>query len=210
MIALRWFLSASVLVVACAAAQAQTLRATTEDGRAVLLDPKGTWKFAPEGASEKKVQGAPYNVSPAAKERVAIPNLKAKVAYNEKRWKLLDKPLNQVASLSFRHANGDSYAMVIAERIEMPLQTLRNAAVENAKSAAKDLTIEREEHRTVNGRPVLMLQMSGTLQGIPFVYFNYYHAGPAGAIQFMSYTARNLFNESKADFEELLNGLLVE
>jgi hypothetical protein len=146
----------------------------------------------------------------SSKEKVQIPKLKARIAYNDARWKLLNKPLNEAASLSFRHASGDSYAMVIAERVEMPIKTLRDAAVENAQAAAHDLKVEREERRTVNGKSVLFLQMSGTVKGIPFVYYNYYHAGPVGSIQIISYTSRNLFDENKADFADLLNGLIVE
>lgn len=210
MFLLRLTAIALVLGLACAAAQAQSLRATTQDGREVLLDPKGTWKFAPAAVGKGPDAGAQYRVPAASKENVQIPKLKAKIAYNDKRWQLLNKPLNEVASLSFRHVSGDSYAMVIAERVEMPIKTLRDAAVENARAAAQDLKVEREERRTVNGKSVLFLQMSGTVKGIPFVYYNYYHAGPVGSIQIISYTSKNLFEENKADFADLLNGLLIE
>ena len=49
----------------------------------------------------------------------------------------------------------DLYGMAIVEAFEIPLETLRNLALENGKSVAPDLKVVEEEYRIVNGNKVL-------------------------------------------------------
>ena len=78
-----------------------------------------------------------------------------------------------------------------------------------ARNAAPDAQIVSQETRRVNGRDVMVLQIRGTLQAIRFVYLGYYYAGPEGTIQLLTYTAANLFDEYKPQFEQLLDGLTI-
>ena len=97
---------------------------------------------------------------------------------------------------------------MITEGIEIPLLSLRDIAIENARRAAPDLEIKKEEYRTVNGVKVLCLQMNATIRGIPFSYLNYYYSSKSGSIQLLTYTSANLFNGYRSRMEMLLNGLV--
>jgi len=96
--------------------------------------------------------------------------------------------------------------MLIAEKLEIPIESLRNIALQNAKNAAPDMRIIREEYRNVNGNNVLMMQMQGTVQGIKFTYYGYYYSSANGSVQFLTYTSQNLFEGYEGDMQELLNG----
>jgi len=52
-------------------------------------------------------------------------------------------------------------------------------------------------------------KIEGTIQSIPFKYYGYYWSGKSGTVQFLTYTAQNLFDEALPDFSELLNGFVV-
>lgn len=90
----------------------------------------------------------------------------------------------------------------------MPIQSLKEVAIENARSVAPDVKVVKEEYRNVNGLTVLFLQMNGTLKGIKFTYYGYYYSGTGGTIQFLTYTAQSLMDKYIADCELLLNGLV--
>jgi hypothetical protein len=77
----------------------------------------------------------------------------------------------------------DGYAMIIAERIEIPLGEIRQIALQNAREAAPDAKIIEEGRRRVNGADVLLLRMEGKASGIAFTYLGYYYGGPAGTVQ---------------------------
>lgn len=177
-------------------------RATTESGRQVLLFPDGTWKYAPTtstpGSHDRPAQ---------ATSEIALARGAASLYYDPAKWRRdeLDDPTR--ARLA--HVTGDGYAIIIAERIEMTLDALREVALSNARSAAPDAAITWEERRVVNGTEVLAARLRGTTQGITFVYFGYYYAGPQGTFQVLTYTSSNLFDEYRDDFEELLNGFVV-
>ena len=116
---------------------------------------------------------------------------------------------NADAMFEFQHRNRDAYAMVIAEKEKMSLKTLKRIAIQNVEAVGKKVRVVSEEKRLINGNEVLMLKISAVIQSIPFIYYNYYYTGKIGSIQFITYTGANLFEEYKADFEDLLNGFVI-
>ena len=108
-----------------------------------------------------------------------------------------------------RNKGEDLYAMIITEKFEIPISTLKDVALENGRDVSPDLKIVKEEYRNVNGLDLLLMQMDGTIQGIKFSYYGYYYSNESGTVQFLTYTSQNLLAEYKSDIEDLLNGLLV-
>lgn len=195
----------TALLLAPAAAPQADLKATTADGRKVILRSDGSWKFAEEAAKPTAAGNVPSFTRPAtATARVELIAGKATLAYDPKKWKENESDENNVTALV--HATGDGYAKIIAERIEMPLDAMRKVAVSNARDAAPDIELVRDEMRRVNGVDVLCLEMRGQVEGIPIVYFGYYYTGKEGSIQLLTYTGQNLIDEYQKDFEELLAG----
>lgn len=70
------------------------------------------------------------------------------------------------------------------------------------------MQVVKEEYRYVNGLKVLMIQMTGTIQGIRFTYYGYYYTSDNGTIQFLTYTGENLFEGYLKEIEPFLNGLV--
>ena len=54
------------------------------------------------------------------------------------------------------------------------------------------LRLSKSRYRIVNGIEVLMMQMSGTIQGMRFTYYGYYYSNSNGTIQLLTYTGENL------------------
>jgi hypothetical protein len=131
----------------------------------------------------------------------------AVLAYDPVKWTLAKG--DKAGRHQLNHREGDGYALIIAERLEIPMASLKNIVLENARTAAPDARIVRQEQRRVNGADITCMEIAGTTQGIKFRYFGYYYAGKAGTIQVITYTGENLFPEYRSDFEELLNGFMV-
>ena len=186
---------------------AATLEATTSDGRIVILNPDGTWKFKKQ---EVSAEGHRNLVKPAGSTKV-ITSKKGfcELWYNPETWTAQFGSKTDVAEFKLAHSSGDAYAMAIVERIQMPLASLRKIALDNAKASAPDAKITLEEERTVNGVKFLVLQIEGTIEGTPFKYYGYYWSGKAGTLQVITYTGQNIFDEMAKDFTTLLNGLVI-
>jgi hypothetical protein len=181
-------------------------KATTLSGKAILVFPDGTWRE--EQKTDFKFLDMGQRKPRAATAKASILKGKATIFYNPSKWKTKGK--EEGGRSSFTHVDGDAQAMIICERIQMPLETLETAALANAKGAAPDSAITRRETRKVNGLDVVMLQIQGTIQKTPFTYLNYYYSGEAGIIQVITFTSRNLFKEYQPDFEDFLNGITLE
>ena len=187
-------------------AQAQRVRATRPDGSAVWLNPDGPWTEAAEKKPGASALTAPRTKPVDATQTVTL--LKnATLSFNPAKWRQSEstKPNRQ----SFVHVNGDGYALIIAERIQMDPDSLVAMALTNARALSPEAHFLLDEHRVVNGTEVRCLQIGFITQGIAFRYFGYYYAGPAGTIQVITYTSDGLFAEFTPDFEDFLNGLEV-
>lgn len=132
------------------------------------------------------------------------------ITYDTNIWSLTKNPVGDAAEYSFDHIDGDVFALVIPERIQLDKDTLKEIALENAQEAAADMEIISEEKIEVNGENMTKMKMEGTIEGVRFQYYGYYYVGEAGSIQFVSYTSTNLMEEYEKDLTDLLNGLRIQ
>lgn len=185
----------------------ETTRAKTEGGKEVILYADGTWKYVPEASAATSPELA-HNKGALAKKLFKPERGSFGIWYDESKWreKRSTEP-DDKAHFSF--LAGDAYVMVIAEELAIPLVTLRNLAVANAKEAAPDAKVTKEEKRLVNGTEILMMKIEGTVQGIPFVYYGYYYGGKQGTIQIVGFTGQNVFAKYEAEFTKFLDGLEI-
>ena len=203
------FLICLINVLYCAA---QT-KAVTENGDEVILYTDKTWDYV--NAETEAVKEIPTNKTVFSKNKDASFLIKSKtvsnigIYMNPKKWMFKKADSDTEAEYSFQLKDKDAYGLIITERIEIPLETLKGIALENARKIAPDIKIVMEEYRTVNDRKILCLQMNGTTQGVKFSYFGYYFSSESGTIQFITYTSQNLLKEYKAELEEFLNGFTV-
>ncbi len=199
-------IAAIMLCFVTVSAYSQQQRARTADGKEVILYPDGTWKHV-----ETPVVHPPSSYSKPTSSNKLIKGKYGTygIWIDDKKWKKSEVQFSPQAEYSFVHTAGDGYAMIVPERIQMPLETLKSFALKNAQKAAPDARITFEEKRDVNDNKVLCMKIKGTIQSIPFTYLGYYYAGKAGTIQVITYTAQNLFAEFESDFTKFLNGFEV-
>ena len=189
-------------------AWAQDIKATTDSGRAVILKDDGTWSFARTSSTALAPSG-PHQKPASATHLVRSQRGGFGIWLDNSKWRIQKTRQSADTQFEFRHRKGQAYAMVIAERISMSLEALKMVAIKNVEAVGKKVRVVSEEKRLINGNEVLMLKISAVIQSIPFIYYNYYYTGKIGSIQFITYTGANLFEEYKADFEDLLNGFVI-
>ncbi len=186
------------------------VNAVTETGENVILYNDGTWKSAEiKTGWETRLDTLKYTKPNSANFQVKGERVNYSVWINSKKWQFKkDKSEDVPTEYKFTLAGQDAYAMLISERIEVPMESLKKIAIENAIEAAPDAKLIREEIRNVNGKNVCLLQIEGTISGIKFVYYGYYYSDADGTVQFIAYTSKNLFDKYKPDMEQLLNGFV--
>ena len=201
-------LAMALLTLISAKAQ---ISALTETGDEVVLYDDGTWKYLHDSTAQE--HEIPINETTFTKSKnssflVKSKNVNVGVWIHPKNWQFSKVDDASAQEFNFKRRGEDLYAMLITEKMQIPLQNLRTIAIENGRAAAPDIKVVKEEYRTVNGLQVLMMQLGGTIQGIQFRYFGYYFTSEKGTVQLISYTSENLFNEYKEEMEEILNGFV--
>jgi len=185
----------------------------TESGKEVLLFDDGTWKYVFDDPSGS-VKIDTIIMSKPKESGYFIESIKLKygVWINKKRWTFQKSVSDGTipSEYTFKLNGEDAYGMIIAEKIEIPIDNLLDIAFQHAKNAATDAKIIKQECRKVNGKVIHFMQMEGTLQGIKFVYLGYYYSDSNGSVQFLTYTSKNLLSQYKEEMESLLNGFIIK
>lgn len=187
--------------------------AITDDGEEVILYEDGKWEYK-NSEDVKEVEEISTNKTKFKTPSGSTFLLKSKVGnfgfkLNPKKWSFKKSKADEDSEYELSLKGKDLYSMIITEETEIPIMLLRSIALENARSVASDMKIDREEYRIVNGNKVLLLQMSGTMQGLKFTYFGYYFSNENGTLQYLTYSAANLMPKYKKECEELLNGFII-
>lgn len=192
--------------------QAQQM-AVTERGEQVVLHIDGTWEYLPgEEFMETEIPTNPkkFEKDEASNFLIKSSNFNIGFWVNPKTWSFIKSTdLQSAAEYEFELKGEDLYGLAITEKIEIPLTTLKQLAIENARSIAPDMKVVKEEYRNVNGLEVLLLLMHGNMQGIKFAYYGYYYSNENGTVQFITFTSQNLMDKLMEESESLLNGLVL-
>ena len=185
------------------------MNAVTENGDEVLLYKNNTWKYSNDSLNVAiEILKNDKLFIKDKKSSFLVKSSKANVGVwiNPKNWNFTKAKPDSPSDFSFNHKELDIYGMLVAEKTEIPVESLIDIAYENGLEAAPDIKIVKKEYRNVNGLEVIMMKMKGTIQGIKFIYYGYYYSNSEGAFQFLTYTSQNLFNEYENDMINLLNG----
>ncbi|MCC5946463.1 MAG: hypothetical protein JJT94_16140 [Bernardetiaceae bacterium] len=192
------------------------INAITETGDEVILYNDGTWKYlddkgaAGEIAVDKKIYVNDKKITVEKESSFLVKSNKLNIGVwiNPKKWTFAKGKDNDAQEFQFQMKGNDLYAALITEKIQIPVESLRELVVINAKSVANDIEVVKEEYRNVNGVQVLMLKMIATMQGVRFIYCGYYYSNANGTVQLITYTGENLFENYLTEIELLLNGLV--
>ncbi|MDX2246730.1 MAG: hypothetical protein SF052_08150 [Bacteroidia bacterium] len=190
--------------------------AVTERGDTVFLYANGTWSYYNEGMQtgqstiEIRMNDQPHTKPEKSIKKISGLNDAYEVWYDEKKWKRVPPgELNPEADIALKFMDGDAYAMVIYEEVEIPAANLSQIAIDNAANVAPDIKMIDREYRVVNNDTLVWMRMDGTANGIKIAYYSYYFSNTKGAIQFHTFTGQNLMDKYKEELENLLDGLII-
>jgi len=187
------------------------INAITETGDEVILFEDGTWQYINDSISYD--EEIPFNETVFEKDKKSTFLVKSKKAnvgiwINPKEWSFAKGEEGEATEFKFQKKGDDFYAMLITENVPIPVETLKNIAVDNAANVAPDIKVEQLEYRTVNGLKVINMQMTGSTQGIRFTYYGYYFSNDDSSVQFVTYSGEKMMKNNIELVETLLNGFV--
>ncbi len=208
---MKKFIAAALLLLATASYAGQ--EAITDTGEKVILNGDGTWVYAdkaPKAAQKIETNNKKFEKPVDAKFLVKSTRNNSAYWINSDKWTFKKAKEGSASEYQFRLKDKDLFGMAITEEIEMPMESLADAALSNARNAASDAKIVMQEYRIVNGKKVIYMQMSCTIKGINFIYNGYYYSNPSGSTQLVVYTAANTAGKYMPEINDFLNGLVSQ
>lgn len=186
-------------------------KAVTDKGVEVVLYDDGTWKYVDESETVKQeIQTNPIKFYKDVNSTFLLKSTKIKLGFyiNPKNWLFEKASPESIFEYDLSFKKGELYARIITEKLDVPIESLKEIALMNAKKASPDIIVVKEEFRIVNGLKILFLQFNGTIKGIKFTFFNYYYSDSDGAIQFLTYSSESVAKDNFNEMEKLLNGII--
>ena len=106
-------------------------------------------------------------------------------------------------------ASGDAHALIIAERIAVPRDSVADVALANAQAADPQARIVFRQQRRINGADFRFLKIEADVDAVPTAYWGCFYGGEYGTVQVVTYAPRTLLPDHEKDFMDFLNGLMV-
>ena len=197
-------------------------KAVTENGDSVILYEDGTWDHIPfldtmfglvvdDDTDTTEEFNIPLNPEFFKKSADATFLLKSKrlnvgVWLNQNEWTY--KKAGGAKEYNISNNRKGLYALLITEKTSIPVELLVEAALINAKKAATDIKIIKQEYRFVNGQQVFMMQMSGIINEIKYHFNGYYYSNKNGSVQLVVTSIESIAKKNNKDIEKFLNGFV--
>lgn len=134
-------------------------------------------------------------------------NRNISLRYDPGQWR--QKVSHNRGQFAFSRSSGAGHALVIAERIAIPLSSVQDVALANAQLVDPHAKIVFRNKRRVNGFIVWFLKIEADVDTVPMVYCGYFYGGENGTVQVVTYTEKSRFPEYEKGFMDFLNGLVV-
>ena len=188
-------------------------KAITDTGKEVILNNDGTWEYSDNAQNATNI--IETNKKKFERPRTSsflLKSTKNNSAYwiNTDKWVFKKAKDSASAEYEFRLKGKDLYGKAITEEAVIPVESLANIALSNAREVAPDAKRVKQEFRIVNGKKVIYMEMSLTIQGMKAIYFGYYYSDVSGVTQLIVYTTTNLVDKYKSEINNLLNGLVTQ
>ncbi len=192
----------------CSQVMAQ-ITAVTEEGKAVILFSDGTWRYRNDSAWIPHAGIRHYSVPANSTALLGGARAACRMLYQADQWSILPDTLYPHADFSLQNHDGEVIAMIISEKMQLPLQKMKDAAVDNFKKTGTEFKVSGEQRIIVNDTEGMLLKIDALVDGIPFSYLNAYFSTPQGTCQVITFTAYNLFDRYRNDMMDLISGFSV-
>lgn len=174
------------------------------NGRAIIIDSDGTWKYAEAGvaptgecADGKIITSKKINLSMCI----------------DPAWRIDNKTSGNF-EFQFYDSSSEIYGALIAERTGVPIEALEYAILFHAANAMgvrnEDVPILKKSKVTLNGVEWNYIEYDIKLQGANFRFGNYYISlGEAGVAQLPFWCGRAYFEKNRKQIEKIASTVKV-
>ena len=205
------------LLLLAAGASAQSILASSADGRSFVLAEDGTWTeierpapLPPPPEPERMVQIGPPP-APAPARTVVGGDGAYSVRLDASRWRESPSLVPGESDLSYQLPFGAGFATTIYEVTTIPLPTIREIVLANAREGmGATVEILSEKKVTVPGGTGLRLEFSAVAAGIDVTMTNTMYSGDWGTLQVITWTSNNVLDRYRDELLRFQDAITIQ
>jgi hypothetical protein len=171
----------------------------------------GPFKTYPVFALTLVLSSSLWGASPNIRGQLSLNSGKITVAYDEKKWRLINH--EDAWHYTLRHHSGKGIVMVFAEAEGAPFRedSIPSAALAETRSEDPNARIVFQEKRLVHGVQMWCIKIEANVKAVPVVFYGYYYGGTVGTVRVITFVEKEDQKKSlERDFAKFLNSLRVE
>jgi hypothetical protein len=201
----RWFAaSASSLCLMIGLASAAEIGRVDLNGRTLIIDDTGTWKYAEQSAA----------VDSACSDGQLMKSRKLDLSVCVREPWIIDDKSGAEFEIKFTDHDDEIFAGLITERSNLPLKMLEYAILTNAADATgvrkKDIPVIKKSKIKINGVEWSYIEYNVDFKGAKFTFGNYYISlGETGAVQAVFWCSKAYFDKNRKIIEDAAMTLKV-
>lgn len=174
------------------------------NGRAIIIDSDGTWKYA-EAVAAPTGECADGNIITSKKINLSM--------CIDSAWRIDNKTSGNF-EFQFYNASSEIYGALVAERTGVPTEALEYAILFHAANAMglrnEDVPVLKKSKVTLNGVEWNYIEYDIKLNGANFRFGNYYISlGETGVAQIPFWCGRAYFEKNRKQIEEMASTIEV-
>jgi len=192
-----------LLFFICLPLTPETIKAKTENGKDVLLNSDGTWKYSDQIDSTKKM-----SLPSKSTNKLISRTGDVFLYYDPTKW-ISQKLDDGSADYQIQSKAGEIYARLITERMSLTMDYVRTFIEQNASKKTESFEVFEEGEKIINGTSIKYLKAKVKLYSNNLIFYWYYWTGEKGTVQLYSYSNNKLFDEKYDDIQNLMDGLVI-
>lgn len=185
------------------------------------LDPKKwatkehTFKISEATAERKPTPDEPPSAPPTSRPVEGSGIFKGKdgfyeIRYDSAKWQNSPGP-GDVIETVFNHKTTEADVVVMSQagKPAGPMESVKQAFLENLKGVASDIVVKEDKEIKVNNTPINYMVVSGKTENAAYTFHAYLWKGDSGVVEVVGSSPEKNFSQVKDDMEKFLNGLVI-
>ena len=131
----------------------------------------------------------------------------ASIRYQASRWE--EQATDVGGGRQFFNESESFFITLIEEVSQIPIDSIPDIALMNAREVGTDVTEIRRGERNINGNRFTFIEYSGSVNGFDVTYLGLFYSDASGTLQIVGWSTSNIFEDTRGKVERFASGFFL-
>ena len=126
------------------------------------------------------------------------------IRYQASSWE--EQAIDFVGARQFFNESESFFITLVDEASQIPIDSMPDIAVLNARELGADVTEIRRGERNINGNRFTFIEYSASVSGFDLTYLGLFYSDASGTLQILGWSTSNIFEDTRGKIEQFASG----